>query len=417
MPAGALAFSSSATKPRLIPLLAFMTLFLLPAATTVADSKSLELGRSDSRRQLLVRPRHREGRRTHLASRDPEQKKVYSDWDGQPSWEWDNPRTMYFEPVAGLGNRLRALASAVVVAREAGVGLKVIWREEVECGPMCGSMPPFNSTWGDLFSYPKLRLASNFPGSNYSVHEENVWLRPNMSVINPDMPPVVAGFNCNVHNAQSYGHLKELLANSWTHVNGEEVLCIKSELWLTKNGERDGKFFYRLLQPSPLVKKMMDDFKLSIGWDERHFIGVHIRRTDLAITQPDGTKKKMENLLSLSKYIDVMRKLTALATGVKGISYFIATDDIEAEKMMRSSFEDGLVFNFPKTAWSRSTVAGIQQALVDVLLLSECPILIGTYYSSYSETAKLIGWPYYIQIGSDLSLISLETHFDANTSS
>lgn len=32
---------------------------------------------------------------------------------------------------------------------------------------------------------------------------------------------------------------------------------------------------------------MMDDFKLSIGWDERHFIGVHIRRTDLAITQPD----------------------------------------------------------------------------------------------------------------------------------
>lgn len=40
---------------------------------------------------------------------------------------------------------------------------------------------------------------------------------------------------------------------------------------------------------------------------------------------------------------------------------------------------------------------GIQQALVDVLLLAECPVLIGTYYSSYSETAKLIGWPYYIQ--------------------
>ena len=52
----------------------------------------------------------------------------------------------------------------------------------------------------------------------------------------------------------------------------------------------------------------------------------------------------MENLLSLSKYIDVMRKLTTLATGVKGISYFIATDDMEAEKMMRSSFEDGADF-------------------------------------------------------------------------
>lgn len=32
---------------------------------------------------------------------------------------------------------------------------------------------------------------------------------------------------------------------------------------------------------------MLDDFKQTVAWDERHFIGVHIRRTDLAITQPD----------------------------------------------------------------------------------------------------------------------------------
>lgn len=32
---------------------------------------------------------------------------------------------------------------------------------------------------------------------------------------------------------------------------------------------------------------MVDDFKVSVGWDEKHFVGIHIRRTDLAITQPD----------------------------------------------------------------------------------------------------------------------------------
>lgn len=339
-------------------------------------------------------------------------KRMFTDWDGQPSWEWENPRTLYFEPVAGLGNRLRALASAVVVAREAGVGLKVIWREEVECGNECGNIPPFNSSWPDLFSYPKLRLASNFPGSNYSVHKENIWLKPNMSVINPNMPPVVPGFNCSVHIAQNYSHLKELLATAWTHVQGEEVLCIKSELWLTKGGEKDGKFFFRLLQPSPPVKKMVEDYKRAVEWDDKHIIGVHIRRTDLAITAPDGSKKKMDALVSLSRYVDTMRKLTNLAPGIQGIRYFIATDDAEAEKIMRSSFEDGRVFTYPKTAWSRSTVAGIQQALVDVLLLSECPILVGTYYSSYSETAKLIGWPYYIQIGRELKAVSLETEFE-----
>lgn len=64
----------------------------------------------------------------------------------------------------------------------------------------------------------------------------------------------------------------------------------------------------------------------------------------------------MENLLSLSKYIDVMRKLTALATGVKGISYFIATDDIEAEKMMRSSFEDGAAPYLLKLCYPKDSI-------------------------------------------------------------
>lgn len=56
------------------------------------------------------------------------------------------------------------------------------------------------------------------------------------------------------------------------------------------------------------------------------------------------------------------------------------------------------MLTFPKTVWSRDKVEGIQQALAEVLLLSSCPVLVGTYYSSYSETAKLIGWPYYIQV-------------------
>lgn len=64
----------------------------------------------------------------------------------------------------------------MVIAREFGIGLKVIWREEVECGVMCGSMPPFNSTWSDLFSYPNLRLASNFPGKGPILRNCELWI-------------------------------------------------------------------------------------------------------------------------------------------------------------------------------------------------------------------------------------------------
>ena len=44
---------------------------------------------------------------------------------------------------------------------------------------------------------------------------------------------------------------------------------------------------------------------------------------------------------------------------------------------------------------------------MEVLLLANCPVLIGTYYSSYSETAKLMGWPYYIQVSSCKSFNSI----------
>ena len=48
------------------------------------------------------------------------------------------------------------------------------------------------------------------------MHEESIFLRPNMSQQYPDMPPIIPGFNCTVYTAQSYNHLKELLATAWT---------------------------------------------------------------------------------------------------------------------------------------------------------------------------------------------------------
>ena len=58
----------------------------------------------------------------------------------------------------------------------------------------------------------------------------------------------------------------------------------------------------------------------------------------------------------------------------------------------------GHVLTYEKFERSRLAVQGIREALVDVMLLADCPVLIGTYYSSYSETAKMMGWPFYIQV-------------------
>ena len=58
----------------------------------------------------------------------------------------------------------------------------------------------------------------------------------------------------------------------------------------------------------------------------------------------------------------------------------------------------GVVVAYPKTAWDRGSVQGGQQALVDLTLLASCPVLLGTFYSSYSEAARLLGQSLFIQV-------------------
>ena len=52
---------------------------------------------------------------------------------------------------------------------------------------------------------------------------------------------------------------------------------------------------------------------------------------------------QIDSLISLSKYIDSLRKLQALAAGVKGQKAFLATDDIEAEMVIKRAFPEGPV--------------------------------------------------------------------------
>lgn len=328
-------------------------------------------------------------------------------WDGEASWEWDYPKTLYFEPVAGLGNRLRALASAVVIAKEYGAALKVIWREEDGCGDDCGN-PGFNSTWPDLFSEPKLRLADNFPGSTYKTSEEQVLRANNRDEHTPALLPG----QCMIHAARSHAHMASIMANNFTEVNGEQILCVKSDLWLTEAGEKEGKFFFRLLKPSATVQAMIDLYKYTTEWEENHMVGVHVRRGDLTIYGKNDQKSQVKTLIPIEGYTEAMRKQKELAAGVKRVRFFLATDDAQAEAEIRAAFKPGQVLTYVKKERSRVKVQGIQEALVDVMLLADCPILIGTYYSSYSETAKLMGWPFYIQVGHALRQLSVETKFD-----
>lgn len=67
----------------------------------------------------------------------------------------------------------------------------------------------------------------------------------------------------------------------------------------------------------------------------------------------------------------------------------LATDDPAIEYAIKERFPDRVVVR-PKV-FARDKAAGVRDALVDLLLLSRCRRILGSHWSSFSETAAEIG--------------------------
>lgn len=106
-------------------------------------------------------------------------------------------------------------------------------------------------------------------------------------------------------------------------------------------------------------------------------VGIHIRRTDNIIS----VKKSPTEL-----FIQRMNDEIAQHDNVR---FYLASDSIEEKKKLINTFGDRIITHWKST--SRSTPGGIQDALVELYTLSSTQKIIGSHYSSYSETAAEIG--------------------------
>ncbi len=76
--------------------------------------------------------------------------------------------------------------------------------------------------------------------------------------------------------------------------------------------------------------------------------------------------------------------------------FFLCTDDPEVAELLQARFP-GRVLVLEKEL-SRDTQAGMEAALIDMLLLARCRRVLGSYWSSFSQIASEIG-------GTDLEIV------------
>ena len=108
-------------------------------------------------------------------------------------------------------------------------------------------------------------------------------------------------------------------------------------------------------------------------------IGIHVRRSGAEHPQP------------LSPFAQPLRYYEAVIRSFPPETrFFVSTDSQFAFRWLQSRLGKR-IFQKPKVHDNRSSAAGVREGLVDLLLLSRCSAIIGTYRSSFSGIASLVG--------------------------
>jgi hypothetical protein len=139
--------------------------------------------------------------------------------------------------------------------------------------------------------------------------------------------------------------------------------------------------YLKKLKPLKKLQKKIDEFNYKNKiWD---CVGVHIRRGDFVSQKKDWKGRFSGD----EKFIKKMREILKKTPKQR---FFLCTDSLETENKFKELFGKRII-NFKKTNFDRANVLAVQEGLIDLMLLSKTKHILGTYGSTYTETAWWFG--------------------------
>lgn len=252
-----------------------------------------------------------------------------------------------FVPLGGLCNRMRAMASCVYISTKMGCPITVHWNKNKEC----------YADFSDLFRPVMVEGVSVKP---YASHDFYLALARKRNLYVPglirqfifDEQIVENKCLCDDEIDQLQGHIYI--------VSGSYVANCHS--------------LKELFVPTMEIQEQIDGLKAQFS---EHVFGIHVRRTD---NRKSIQKNEIDDYL---KYMD--QKVETCPD----VRFYLATDATDVKRLMTSRYGDRLLSHHAKL--ERTSVQGMKDAVVDLWCLSLTKEIIGSYHSSYSETAAELG--------------------------
>jgi len=246
-----------------------------------------------------------------------------------------------FEPFSGLGNRMRALDSVLPLARKFGAQLRVLW-------PLYRDL---NCRFEDLFEVPE--TISKIDAIGWGVPER---LR-------------VLAHHLSSEMFIDQARMSRLIDE---HYDFEDLARHSTVFIKTYSRFHESPPLYRDFVPVAPLRRIIDRQRL----DER-FVGVHIRRGDNDVSTAESP---------FDLFVEHMKREIEIDATV---AFFVATDSPEVESQLREIFGSRIV-SHAKTSLDRNAPQGIKDGVIDLYCLSRCRKVLGSYWSSFSETAAAL---------------------------
>ncbi len=254
---------------------------------------------------------------------------------------------MTFVPQGGLCNRMRAMNSAFAFAKQVPIDLEIIWCRDAT----------LNCSLSELFTL----------GSE------------TCRVVEFDLNSIAgrlafAAKRCFFRLSQRKWINQDVLLS--LDLSDEKLL---QDIKLTGCYLKTySSFFYN---PSPFsnlilteeIQEAVDAYSIHLS----NAVGIHIRRTDNENSIRNSPSRMFQEAMEQELTFD------------RNTSFYLATDSPEEEIFFLEAFP-GKIIRHKKTSYDRNDPQAIRDALIDLYCLSNCRKLIGSYWSSFTETASEI---------------------------
>lgn len=268
---------------------------------------------------------------------------------------------IYSELSAGLGNRLLALASAIYLAKDCNEQLEVIW--DVGNG--------FGAHFQDLFVVPPNVTIKN-------ISRERFTKAPILSLLSRSYIQKLykkttlllrsGGIKVIRDNGGGYDTIKQLIEiERDIHIDAYSCYLPPDKMCHDS---------FSMIKPSEQMKSFAQSTLKKLP---NNCYGFHIRRTD----HFDSISHSPTSL-----FIDKISELVEIdSTAV----FYIASDDLDVIDEIQGHVGTAKIVTQDSRVLSRKSKQGALCAYTDMLCLSKCKTIFGSFGSTFSLVASLLG--------------------------